>query len=349
MMLQIGAEHRALLVNLAAWITLSAMIVFTSSKVATKWTMNRKFQSDDMLMIIAMFTAVGHCVAVAVQVQSGLGQPRNALDSNRFLLYEKSEYVSQFFYVFTIYIAKTAALQFLMLLARPNWSDSTNLRRITVKGITVFIVTFWTLFRSVFWIINGVIDVTTQLLIGLAPLYLLFNVHLPMAKKRLVLLSFTPNITTIPFTVLRLVYLYKVYHSSDTTIDTVKAALVTVLHANYCIIASCVPFLRPVVATLTIGLTTNDIRVPARSEWSIMDKSKTNPFAILTRGKRVQTRNPHGWTRFPASSDFTSTVTVGQDKDTELQSLERYGSQNVMIIHQTKTTVVSSDPRFPSG
>ena len=51
---QIGAEHRALLVNLAAWITLSAMIVFTSSKVATKWTMNRKFQSDDMLMIIAM-------------------------------------------------------------------------------------------------------------------------------------------------------------------------------------------------------------------------------------------------------------------------------------------------------
>ena len=144
-------------------------------------------------------------------------------------------------------------------------------------------------------------------------------------------------------------YLYKVYHSSDTTIDTVKAALVTVLHANYCIIASCVPFLRPVVATLTIGLTTNDIRVPARSEWSIMDKSKINPFAILSRGERVQTRNAHGWTRFPASSDFTSTVTVGQDKDTELQSLERYGSQNAMIIHQTKTTVVSSDPRFPSG
>ena len=144
-------------------------------------------------------------------------------------------------------------------------------------------------------------------------------------------------------------YLYRVYHSSDTTIDVVKAALVTVIHTNYCIIASCVPFLRPVAATLTIGLTTNDIRVPARPEGSIMDKSKTNPFAILSRGKRFQTPNAHGWTRFPASSDFTSTVTGGQDNNLELQWLERYGPQDVMMIHQKKTTVVSSDPKFPSG
>lgn len=54
---QIGAEHRALLINLAAWITLSAMVVFTSSKVMTKWNMTRKFQSDDMLMILAMVSS----------------------------------------------------------------------------------------------------------------------------------------------------------------------------------------------------------------------------------------------------------------------------------------------------
>lgn len=46
-----------------------------------------------------------------------------------------------------------------------------------------------------FWTINGVIDVITQLLIALVPIYLLFSLQLSMAKKRLAMLSFTPNIT----------------------------------------------------------------------------------------------------------------------------------------------------------
>ena len=48
-----------------------------------------------------------------------------------------------------------------------------------------------------FWIANGVIDVATQLLIGVAPVYLLFDVHLPVANKRLAFLSFTPNLTYV--------------------------------------------------------------------------------------------------------------------------------------------------------
>ena len=50
---QIDAEHRGALVNLAAWITLVAMIVFMSGKVVTKWKMIGKLQSDDILMILA--------------------------------------------------------------------------------------------------------------------------------------------------------------------------------------------------------------------------------------------------------------------------------------------------------
>ena len=92
---------------------------------------------------------------------------------------------------------------------------------------------------------------------------------------------------------------------------------------------------------------TNDIRVPVRSEESVGDKLKINPFAILGGGKHFQTRNAYGWTRFPHSTDYTSTVTSGKDIDLELQNLERYGSQEKMVINQTKTTVVSSDPKPP--
>lgn len=46
-----------------------------------------------------------------------------------------------------------------------------------------------------FWTANGVIDITTQFGVGLLPIYLLLNLHLPMAKKRLAMLSFIPNVT----------------------------------------------------------------------------------------------------------------------------------------------------------
>ena len=87
------------------------MLLFFSGKVATKWKMIGRFQSDNILIIVTMVSlgslviqeslcleisanikqlmAVGHCVAVAVQVQSGLGQPRKALNSHHFKHYEQ--------------------------------------------------------------------------------------------------------------------------------------------------------------------------------------------------------------------------------------------------------------------
>lgn len=53
---RIDADHRGPLVNLAAWISLVAMIVFLSAKVATKWKMVRKLQNDDIL-VLAMVTS----------------------------------------------------------------------------------------------------------------------------------------------------------------------------------------------------------------------------------------------------------------------------------------------------
>ena len=127
-------------------------------------------------------------------------------------------------------------------------------------------------------------------------------------------------------------YLYKVYHSSDTTFDAVNVALITLTHTNYCIVASCAPFLKPLVGSLAIGLMTNDIHGPVRWKNSTSDKSKVNPFAILSGEERFQTEMVHGWARSPAPSDYTFTVTEGRDNNMKLQGLERYDSQDRMTI-----------------
>ena len=141
-------------------------------------------------------------------------------------------------------------------------------------------------------------------------------------------------------------YLSKVFHSTNnTTIDAVDVALVTVIHTSYCIIATCVTFLKPVMDALSIGLMTNEIRVPERLTESGKDRSRINPFAILSGENYFKKRSAHGWTRYPGSSDYTSTVTGGKDNDVELQNLERFGSRERMVINQTKTTEVHSDPK----
>ena len=46
-----------------------------------------------------------------------------------------------------------------------------------------------------FWSANAAVDVISTLMIGLLPIYLLYNLQLPKENKRLAMLSFTPNLT----------------------------------------------------------------------------------------------------------------------------------------------------------
>lgn len=130
-------------------------------------------------------------------------------------------------------------------------------------------------------------------------------------------------------------------------IDAVDVALVTVIHTNYCIIATCVTFLKPLIEALSIGLMTNEIRIPERLTESSKNKTRINPFAIRCGKKRLERRSAYGWTRYPDCSDYTSTVTGGKDNSLELENLERFGSRERMVINQTKTTEVHSDPKSP--
>ena len=147
---------------------------------------------------------------------------------------------------------------------------------------------------------------------------------------------------TIPLSILRLVYLSQASDSSDVTLDSFDAALVTEIHTNYSIIASCLPFLKPLVDALAIGLISNDIRL---REDSGNVKDKINSFGVLgDRG--FEKRNLYGWGRSQNSgnTEYISKITAGKHNDVELRGLERYGSQERMVINQTTTTVVTSDP-----
>ena len=62
----------------------------------------------------------------------------------------KATYIDQLFYIVTIYLAKLAALQFLIILARPN---EPNLRRAAVKGTLAFVI---------LWLVIAVVCIAFQ-------------------------------------------------------------------------------------------------------------------------------------------------------------------------------------------
>lgn len=154
---------------------------------------------------------------------------------------------------------------------------------------------------------------------------------------------------TIPLVVLRLIYLHKLYQSADRTIASFHVEVVTAVHTNFSIMAACLPFLKPVMDSLSVGLMRNDIALPGRSgdeSQQSSSRDKFNPFAILSGRQEFVPKRSSGWTKFP-TSDYTSAVTAARDDGIEFRDLKPSASKDRMVIKQTKTIVQSSDPIPP--
>lgn len=156
--------------------------------------------------------------------------------------------------------------------------------------------------------------------------------------------------STIPLVILRLVYLHKLYQSTDTTAASFNVELVTAIHTSYCIITCCMPFLKPVMDSLAVGLINNDIALPGRpadDSQQGTSKERFNPFAILSGRQEFVPRRHSGWTKFP-TSDYTSAVITGRDDGIEIRNLGSHSPPEGMVIQQTKTIVQTSDSISPT-
>lgn len=140
---------------------------------------------------------------------------------------------------------------------------------------------------------------------------------------------------TIPLSILRLIYLWDSSKSSNITMNSFNFSIVTVIHTNYSIITSCLPFLKPILDVLAVGVITNDVRIPLDNQTLTSNKA-VNAFALLS-GKGRQ--NLSGWTK----ASHSAAISGGQQKSAELgQFREGFGSQDRMVINETRTTEVVS-------
>ena len=152
----------------------------------------------------------------------------------------------------------------------------------------------------------------------------------------------------MPLVILRLTYFQQAQRYFGTAANSFNFVLVTVIHTNGSVIASCMTFLKPVADSLEIGLMKNNIRVPLGSDDTNVGANKINPFSISNGREMNRTANAYryNWDAKPGDI-FTSTATAASDQEHQLHNLKQSDSQDMMVIKQTKTTDVSLYPMFP--
>ncbi|MCJ1318975.1 hypothetical protein MMC15_004307 [Xylographa vitiligo] len=275
---ELAAGDRGPLVVFASWLTMSLMCLATFAKVATKISRVGIFQMDDGYMVAAMLAAVGHSVAVYQEVNAGLGQHVTSLTQAQIDGVEQGIYASQMLYILSLAFAKLALLQIYTTFARHY------LRTSVVKGLMCFVAlwavvallpiafqchlpTPWAIFsydqcinQPVFWDTIGAFDALTDVCIALLPVWLLYDLQLPFSKRALIMIAFTERILVLPLTILRLVYISSTTPSTDPTFAAVPTALTTVVNINLSIILACIPFLKPFLDSLQIGMFNSDPR-----------------------------------------------------------------------------------------
>jgi len=276
--LELAAGDRGPLVVFASWLTMALMCLATFTKIATKLSRLGVFQIDDGYMTAAMLAAIGHSVAVYQEVGSGLGQHTSSLTQAQIDGVEQAIYASQMLYILSLAFAKLALLHIYTTFARHY------LRSLVVKGLMCFVAlwavvallpiafqcqmpTPWAIFskgqcinQPAFWDTIGAFDILTDICIATLPIWLLYDLQLPFSKRALIMIAFTERFLVLPLTILRLVYISSTATSADPTYAAVPTALTTVININLSIILACIPFLKPFLDSLQIGMFNSDPR-----------------------------------------------------------------------------------------
>ncbi|CAG8981813.1 hypothetical protein HYALB_00004756 [Hymenoscyphus albidus] len=316
------------------WILLVPMGLCVLVKIYTKWEMVNRLQLDDFLLIFAMLAAVGQIVATSAQVEYGLGQNQTSLSYKQVEQFFLAQYVGQIMYILAIFIAKLVGLYFFLCLT------AHDIRTRFVQGAIIF-VAIW-LFR-VFWVVFAVIDGLTQILVGLLPIYLLQGLNMPISKKILSMLSFSPNLITLSLIVLRLKYLCTSFHSQNYTWDSFNLALVTNIHASTSIIAASIPFTKLFIDSLVLSphIVTDGTRGVVSSARPTLRGS-----VVSTSKPR---RSPEDQVKWPGSNLIEHVTAVTSIKsDSGWEELQDYngsnrdkGSEERIVIRQTTSTTVT--------
>ncbi|ORY10111.1 hypothetical protein BCR34DRAFT_470418, partial [Clohesyomyces aquaticus] len=266
----ITPENKSTAVTIATWLLTVTFIIMFLSREAIKFVVLRKFQVDDLLILLATVSACGLSATTLILASDGLGviEP---LTIRRADVFMKGYYASDFLYISSVCFAKLSLLAFFY-----GVNIKRGHRRL-VQGLGALIIA-WTIgslvtvafqcglprpwemltlhcYNSgVFWIVYCIIDMTTDVSIIMLAVNLVAYLQVKFSRKVTVVACFAPRIFVIGAALARLVYLYPISPHTNPTFNLWVPVVCTQIQVCLSISTACIPYMKPFFEGVEAGV-----------------------------------------------------------------------------------------------
>ncbi|KAF2192970.1 hypothetical protein K469DRAFT_652714 [Zopfia rhizophila CBS 207.26] len=267
----ITPNNKSTAVTIATWLLTVTFVIMFLSREAIKFVVLRKFQFDDLLILLATISAIGLSIVTLILASNGLGKFEAFFSLHRANAIQRSYYASDFFYISSICFAKLSLIAFFYGIGIKQTQ-----RRI-VKGFGVFIL-LWT-FASliavafqcglprpwemltlhcyntgVFWIVYCIIDMTTDVSIIMLSVNLVAYLQVKLSRKVTVVACFAPRVLVIGASLARLIYLFPINSHDDPEFNLWVPVVCTQVQVCLSISTACIPYMKPFFEGVEAGV-----------------------------------------------------------------------------------------------
>ncbi|OAK94688.1 hypothetical protein IQ06DRAFT_381844 [Phaeosphaeriaceae sp. SRC1lsM3a] len=284
-------------VNIATWFLASTFLIMYLSRQVVKFVMLRKVQLDDYLMTAGVVSSIGLSLSYSIAADHGLGD--EAVSSAAFKAIQKACYIADLLFILATYCVKVSVVIFISNIA----VDELQKRIISGLGIvctassvcmllaTAFqcgasqaweVMTLHCFDQTAFWIAFGVVDILTEASLVLVSVMLVWQLHIAVSRKAVVVGCFAPRVLVIVAAICRLTYLVPINSHNSPAFHAWIAVVCTELQICLSISSACIPCIKPFFEGLEAGV------------WQA-DQLRRQGFSIHDLFQRGYARTDENW------------------------------------------------------
>ncbi|PYH32213.1 uncharacterized protein BO87DRAFT_460861 [Aspergillus neoniger CBS 115656] len=281
------------------------MILAVLIRLAFRLHMLRSLEWDDGTISLALIFAVAQCAVILAGTRNGLGKRELSLSDTEVQTLEKVLYSSEILYILALSLAKTSVLLLLNRLAVNKWHKRISFWTSILVGIWTVPVFFTLALQCgvpnpwdfsdghcvdsfAFWTGISPIDIITELVICILPIYIVKPVQVVSGKKVTVVVAFFIRIFVIITTVIRLILMRHSQSSPFTDMNDAAFATTITTECVLCvsIMTACIPCLKPFLDAFDSGML--NVSLHKRIGGGSNSNSYGNAYAMTSMSKGVK-------------------------------------------------------------
>ncbi|KAI3005131.1 hypothetical protein CBS147346_4459 [Aspergillus niger] len=281
------------------------MILAVLIRLAFRLHMLRSLEWDDGTISLALIFAVAQCAVILVGTEHGLGKRKLSLNDREVHTIEKALYSSNILYVLALSLAKISVLLLLNKLSVNRWHKKILFWTSGLVGIWTVPVFFTLAFQCgvpepwdasnghcinifAFWAGISPIDIITELVICILPIYIVKPVQVIFGKKVTVVVAFFIRIFVVITTIIRLIFMRysKPYPSTDMNDAAFATTITTECVLCVSIMTACIPCLKPFLDAFDSGML--NVSLHKRIGGGSNSNSYGNTYALTSMTKGVK-------------------------------------------------------------